>query len=125
MPNGADNFTHRPFVPCHHHTPHRKLAPHSNPTTPTHPNIMTELLDQLKSKVGLDGEQAKGAVQTVLGTSKLLDTGMDPVRLREMVTSPGGTTAAGLAVFDEKKFKDTVKAAIIAARNRSEELGRS
>ena len=42
-----------------------------------------------------------------------------------MVTSPGGTTAAGLAVFDEKKFKDTVKAALIAARNRSEELGRS
>jgi len=65
------------------------------------------------------------AVQTVLGTSKLLDTGMDPVLLREMVTSPGGTTAAGLAVFDENKFKDTVKAAIIAARNRSEELGRS
>lgn len=63
-------------------------------------------------------------VQTVLGTSKLLDGGMDPTRLREMVTSPGGTTAAGLAVFDEMKFKDMVKAAITAARNRSEELGR-
>jgi pyrroline-5-carboxylate reductase len=50
---------------------------------------------------------------------------MDPARLREMVTSPGGTTAAGLAVFDEKKLKETVKAAIMAARNRSEELGRN
>jgi pyrroline-5-carboxylate reductase len=76
--------------------------------------------------IGLNKDDALTlAVQTVLGTSKLLDSGMDPTRLREMVTSPGGTTAAGLAVFDEKKLKETVKAAIMAARNRSEELGRN
>jgi pyrroline-5-carboxylate reductase len=76
--------------------------------------------------IGLNKDDALTlAVQTVLGTSKLLDSGMDPARLREMVTSPGGTTAAGLAVFDEKKLKETVKAAIMAARNRSEELGRN
>lgn len=75
--------------------------------------------------IGLnDSDALTLAVQTALGTSKLLDTGMDPAKLREMVTSPGGTTAAGLAVFDENKLRDTVKAAIVAARNRSQELGR-
>jgi pyrroline-5-carboxylate reductase len=76
--------------------------------------------------IGLNEDDALAlAVQTVLGTSKLLDTGMEPARLREMVTSPGGTTAAGLEVFDDKGFKDIVKEAIRAARKRSEELGRS
>ena len=88
--------------------------------------LFIEAMIEGAETIGLNKDDARTlAVQTVLGTSKLLDTGMDPVRLREMVTSPGGTTAAGLAVFNEKKLKDTVKAAVIAARNRSEELGRS
>lgn len=88
--------------------------------------LFIEAMVEGAKNVGLNEADALTlAVQTVLGTSKLLDSGMGPARLREMVTSPGGTTAAGLAVFDEKKFKDTVKAAIIAARNRSEELGRN
>lgn len=88
--------------------------------------LFIEAMIEGAKTVGLNKDDALTlAVQTVLGTSKLLDSGMDPVRLREMVTSPGGTTAAGLAVFDEKNFIDTVKAAIIAAKNRSEELGRS
>ncbi|GBE03234.1 MAG TPA: pyrroline-5-carboxylate reductase [Nitrospirae bacterium] len=88
--------------------------------------LFIEAMIEGAKTIGLnEGDALTLAVQTVLGTSKLLDTGMYPARLREMVTSPGGTTAAGLAVFDEMKFKDTVKAAIIAARNRSEELGRS
>lgn len=88
--------------------------------------LFIEAMIEGAKSIGLNNDDALTlTVQTLLGTSKLLDTGMAPVRLREMVTSPGGTTAAGLAVFDEKKFKDTVKAALIAARNRSEELGRS
>ncbi len=62
-------------------------------------------------------------IQTAVGTSVLLDTGMTPSALREMVTSPGGTTAAGLKVFEEKGFQDTVIAAIKAAGKRSKELG--
>jgi pyrroline-5-carboxylate reductase len=65
------------------------------------------------------------AVQTAVGTSKLLDTGITPSRLMEMVTSPGGTTAAGLKIFDEKDLKSTVASAIKAAINRSEELGKT
>lgn len=64
------------------------------------------------------------AVQTLLGTAKLLDTGMAPEKLREMVTSPGGTTAAGLKVFYERRFMSTVAEALEAARKRAEELGR-
>jgi pyrroline-5-carboxylate reductase len=63
-------------------------------------------------------------LQTLIGTAKLLETGMPPDKLREMVTSPGGTTAAGLKVFEEKGFKDTIAAVIQAAVSRSKELGR-
>jgi len=64
------------------------------------------------------------AVQTLLGTARLLDTGMSPEKLRKMVTSPGGTTAAGLDVFYEKGFMDVVAEALEAARRRADELGR-
>jgi len=41
-----------------------------------------------------------------------------------MVTSPGGTTAAGLKLFEERKFKEVVSSAIEAATKRAKELGR-
>ncbi len=64
------------------------------------------------------------AIQTLIGTARLLETGMPPDRLRVMVTSPGGTTAAGLKVFEERGLKDIVTSVIEAATNRSKELGR-
>ncbi|MDP1819842.1 MAG: pyrroline-5-carboxylate reductase [Acidimicrobiales bacterium] len=66
------------------------------------------------------------AVQTLLGAATLLarsDPG--PVALREAVTSPNGTTAAGLAVLEEHGLRATIEAAVQAAAHRSEELGRS
>lgn len=76
-------------------------------------------------KMGLNRDNASElAVQTLIGTAKLLETGMPPYKLREMVTSPGGTTAAGLKVFEEKGLKDIVAAVIEAAANRSKELGK-
>ncbi|MDP1758880.1 MAG: pyrroline-5-carboxylate reductase dimerization domain-containing protein, partial [Thermodesulfovibrionales bacterium] len=60
----------------------------------------------------------------LLGTARLLETGMPLEKLREMVTSPGGTTAAGLKAFEEKGFKNIVLSAIDAAVKRAEELGR-
>jgi pyrroline-5-carboxylate reductase len=75
-------------------------------------------------KTGLSKDNATElAVQTLLGTARLLDTGISPSKLREMVTSPKGTTAAGLKVFEEKGFKEGVIAAIKAATNRARELG--
>jgi len=76
-------------------------------------------------KTGLNRDDAFTlAVQTAVGTARLLDSGMSPSKLREMVTSPGGTTAAGLRAFEEKGFKDTVSFAIEAAKNRADELGK-
>jgi pyrroline-5-carboxylate reductase len=76
-------------------------------------------------KIGLSDDNASElAIQTVIGTAKLLETGMPPDKLREMVTSPGGTTAAGLKVFEEKGLKEMVHSVIEAAATRSKELGR-
>jgi pyrroline-5-carboxylate reductase len=76
-------------------------------------------------KLGLNrSDAAELAVQTLLGTAKLLDTGMSAENLIKMVTSPGGTTAAGLKVFEEKFLKAIVEAALKAAFVRAHELGR-
>jgi pyrroline-5-carboxylate reductase len=62
--------------------------------------------------------------QTFLGTARLLETGITPQKLREMVTSPGGTTAAGLEVFEKQGFMNIISDAIEAAINRAKELGK-
>ncbi|MBE0425324.1 MAG: pyrroline-5-carboxylate reductase [Nitrospirae bacterium] len=76
-------------------------------------------------EIGLSREiSAELAIQTFAGTAKLLESGISADKLRVMVTSPGGTTAAGLKVFEEKGFKDLVIAVLSAAKKKSEELGR-
>lgn len=64
------------------------------------------------------------AGQTVLGAATLFNvSGEDPAVLRENVTSPGGTTAAGLAVFDEADLVGLIGRVVRAAAERSRELG--
>jgi len=87
--------------------------------------LFVEAMIEGGMKMGLDKHTATElAVQTLLGTAKLLDAGMSPEKLREMVTSPGGTTAAGLNVFEENGFIDIVKDALQAATERAKELGK-
>jgi pyrroline-5-carboxylate reductase len=87
--------------------------------------LFIEAMIEAGEKMGLSKDNASElAIQTLIGTAKLLDTGMPPVKLREMVTSPGGTTAAGLKVFEEKGFKDIVYDALHAAKKRAEELAK-
>ena len=52
----------------------------------------------------------------------LEQSGKSATILRENVTSPNGTTAAALAVFGEQKLGEVVKKAMVAARDRSQEL---
>lgn len=65
------------------------------------------------------------ALQTLTGAAAMLqETGETPQALRAMVTSPGGTTLAGLQELDARGFKDAVAAAVLTATRRSQELGR-
>jgi len=68
----------------------------------------------------------KLAVQTVLGSAQMLHETMEhPAVLRDQVTSPGGTTAAGLAVLEKAAFCGAVAEAVFKAAERSRELGRA
>ncbi len=65
------------------------------------------------------------AQETVLGAARLLaETRAEPEALRDQVTSPHGTTFAGLQRMSARGFRDTIKETILAAKARSEELSR-
>jgi len=94
------------------------------------PAFVFEFIDAMSSggvKCGLTREVSmKLAIQTVLGAAKLAaETGEHPVVLRDRVTSPGGTTIAGLKAMSENGLEGAVIAAVEAAKVRSEELGQS
>jgi pyrroline-5-carboxylate reductase len=64
------------------------------------------------------------AAQTVLGAAEMvLRTGEHPAVLRDRVTSPGGTTIAGLRAMEERATRAAMMAAVEAAARRSRELG--
>ncbi len=88
--------------------------------------LIIEALIEAGFKTGLSRELAKKlAVQTMLGAARLcLESDKEPAHLREMVTSPGGTTAAGLKVMEEKEIREIISAAIKAATRRSKELAK-
>jgi pyrroline-5-carboxylate reductase len=75
---------------------------------------------------GLPAATARAlTLQTILGAAHMLtETGEEPEALRAAVTSPGGTTLAGLTEMQRRGFVDTVVAAVVAATARSKELGR-
>lgn len=65
------------------------------------------------------------AVQTVLGTAELVKTtGMHPAELKDRVTSPGGTTIAGIACLEELGLRSALIEAVRTASSRSRELGK-
>lgn len=93
---------------------------------PAYVYYFVEALIQGGVAAGLDPGLARTlAYQTVAGAAEMLgQTGRDPAELRAAVSSPGGTTLAGLARLDRGRFLETVGAAVAAASKRSKELAR-
>lgn len=77
-------------------------------------------------QVGLNREVAlQLALQTVYGSAKMaLESGKHLAQLKDEVTSPGGTTIAGLYALEKGKLRGTVMDAVLQATQRSEALGR-
>ena len=75
-------------------------------------------------QAGLDDATARElTTQTILGAAKLLsESAESAAELRRRVTSPKGTTAAAIAVFDERDVKGAIAAGVVAAAHRSAEL---
>jgi pyrroline-5-carboxylate reductase len=92
---------------------------------PAYVFMIIEALADAGVKVGLPRYHAQAlAAQTVLGSAKLLlESGEHPGVLKDMVTSPGGTAIAGLHTLEEGGLRTTLINAVIAATERSRELG--
>src|SRR5207245_8624535 len=88
--------------------------------------VMIEALSDGGVRVGLPRDVATAlAAQTVFGAAKMvLETGLHPAVLKDMVASPGGTTIAGLHALERGGIRATIMDAVEAATRRSVELGK-
>jgi pyrroline-5-carboxylate reductase len=88
--------------------------------------VLLEALADAGVRQGLPRDAAQLlATQTVLGAAQLaLETGGSPAQLKDQVTSPGGTTIAGLAALEAAGFRSSLYEAVAAATARSKELGK-
>ena len=92
---------------------------------PAYVALMVEALADGGVAAGLPRAIAqKLAIQTVLGTAKLLqESGMHPAELKDRVSSPGGTTIAGVTALEKRGFRAAAIEAVKASCDRSKELG--
>lgn len=92
---------------------------------PAYIYLVIESLTDGGVRMGLPHDLAQRlAVQTVAGAAAMVaGTGQTPAALREMVTSPGGTTVAGLAVLERDGLREALMGAVQAATLRAKELG--
>lgn len=92
---------------------------------PAYVYLLAEALVEAGVLVGLPRDTATAlTVQTILGSARMLaETGDTPETLRAAVTSPGGTTAAGLLALERAGFRAAVLDAVAAATERARRLG--
>lgn len=92
---------------------------------PAYVFVFLEALADAGVRAGLPRDAAALlAAQTVMGAAKLvLDSGRHPAALKDQVTSPGGTTIAGLERLEAGGFRSAVYDAVAASARRSRELG--
>lgn len=91
---------------------------------PAYVFYLAEAMEAAGVQAGLDASVASRlTVQTLLGAAKLLaESDGDPAELRRRVTSPNGTTAAAIGVFDDRGVQAALVDGIVAAARRSAEL---
>jgi pyrroline-5-carboxylate reductase len=89
---------------------------------PGYLSIIVEALMQAGLKVGLSRDVAlKSAAQTVLGTGKLVvDLKEDPAKIRDMVTTPGGTTIAAIYELEGSQVRQALMRAVEEATKKSQ-----
>lgn len=92
---------------------------------PAYVFLFVESLISAAEELGFAPEVAQELVmQTLLGSGHLLqNSAKNPRDLRHMVTSPGGTTAEAIAVFEKGGFTDLVSRAVMAAYQKAQKLG--
>lgn len=93
---------------------------------PAYIYYLVEAMEQAAKDEGLDEKTAKQLItQTIIGAGNMLQERTEsPMTLRENVTSPNGTTAAGIETLQQHNFKEAVMECVKSATRRSEELGK-
>ena len=99
----------------------------SLPVSYTHLFLLIDALSDGGVAAGLKRDDATLlAAQTVYGAAKMvLETGKHPDALRDQVTSPAGTTIAGVRVLENRGLRGALIDAVIAATEKSKDLGKS
>ncbi len=92
---------------------------------PAYVFLLAEALVEAGVLAGLPRDVSRTlALHTIAGSGRLLlESGSEPEALRAQVTSPGGTTAAGLRVLEQRAVRAAVLDAVTAAAERSRQLG--
>jgi pyrroline-5-carboxylate reductase len=91
---------------------------------PAYVFLFIEALIDAGVHIGLPRDMSQAlAIQTVLGSSRTVDEmGKHPAELRNMVTSPGGTTTDGLYQLEKGRFRSLILEAVAAAYEKAERL---
>lgn len=94
---------------------------------PAYAFLLIDALSDAGVRVGFSRKTATLlAAQTLLGAAKMvLETGKHPAELRDMVTSPGGTSITGIHVLEQHGVRGALIDAVAAAYNRSCEMGKN
>lgn len=94
---------------------------------PAYIYYLVEAMEKAGEATGIPRELARPLVlKTLLGAARMLiETGKKPEELRQQVTSPNGTTMAGLNKLEHCQFQQAIEQAIFSATKRSQELGQA